>query len=235
MIELTDVTKRYGSVTALTNVNLKVNQGEVFGLLGPNGAGKSTTLRLVAGLAQPTRGLVRVAGLDPWQEGQSIRRQVGVMMDGAVLYDGLTVRENLLLFAGLYGLGAQPAEAALEQMGVANLQQRMASQLSKGQRQRVALARSILHQPRLLFLDEPTSGLDPVASAELHDHIRRLCAQGVTILLSSHDMAEVDELCSRVCLLDRGRMLACETPAALKRSHGPTLTDAFIHLTRGAR
>ncbi|MBP2017313.1 ABC-type multidrug transport system ATPase subunit [Symbiobacterium terraclitae] len=235
MILLSGVTKCYGSITALADLNLEIRAGETFGLLGPNGAGKTTTLRLVAGLARPTRGRVRVAGLDPWQNAQTIRRQMGVVLDGGLLYDGLTVLENLLLFAGLFGAPPSAAREALEQMGVADLQDRLAGQLSKGQRQRVALARAVLHGPRLLYLDEPTSGLDPMAADELHGLIRHLRSKGVTILLSSHDMAEVEALCDRVCLLSRGRMLACETPARLKEQHGPSLTDAFIQLTRGAR
>lgn len=234
MIVLTDVTKCYGSVTALSNLNLEIRGGETFGLLGPNGAGKTTTLRLVAGLARPTRGQVRVAGLDPWQNAREIRQQMGVMLDGGLLYDGLTVLENLLLFAGLFGAPLRAARDALERMGVADLQDRLAGKLSKGQRQRVALARAVLHGPRLLYLDEPTSGLDPAAAADLHGLIRTLRGQGVTILLSSHDMAEVETLCDRVCFLNRGRLVACETPARLKETHGPSLTDAFIQLTRRA-
>ncbi|MEW8978390.1 MAG: ABC transporter ATP-binding protein [Symbiobacterium sp.] len=234
MIVLTGVTKCYGSVTALSDLSLEVRTGETFGLLGPNGAGKTTTLRLVAGLARPTRGRVRVAGLDPWQNGEAIRRQMGVVLEGGLLYDGLTVLENLVLFAGLFGVPRQAALDALEQMGVADLQHRLAGRLSKGQRQRVALARAILHRPRLLYLDEPTSGLDPAAAAELHALIRSLRSQGVTILLSSHDMAEVEALCDRVGLLREGRLVACDTPARLKETHGPSLTDAFIRLTRRA-
>jgi len=234
VIVLTDVTKCYGSVTALSNLNLEIRGGETFGLLGPNGAGKTTTLRLVAGLARPTRGQVRVAGLDPWQNAREIRQQMGVMLDGGLLYDGLTVLENLLLFAGLFGAPLRAARDALERMGVADLQDRLAGKLSKGQRQRVALARAVLHGPRLLYLDEPTSGLDPAAAADLHGLIRTLRGQGVTILLSSHDMAEVETLCDRVCFLNRGRLVACETPARLKETHGPSLTDAFIQLTRRA-
>lgn len=235
MIQLINVTKRYGTVTALTDLNLKIHEGETFGLLGPNGAGKTTTLRLVAGLARPTEGQVRVAGLDPWERGDAVRRQMGVVLDGGLLYNDLTVWENLLLFAGLFGVSERAAHDALVQMGASELKNRLAGKLSKGQRQRVALARAILHGPRLLYLDEPTSGLDPLATDELHRLIRNLRSQGVTILLSSHDMAEVEALCDRVCILQRGRMVACGAPAALKAEHGPSLTDAFIQLTGRAQ
>lgn len=234
MILLENVAKRYGAVTALDGLSFAVHEGEIFGLLGPNGAGKTTVLRLVAGLARPTQGQVRVAGVDPWQNGRMVRQQMGVVLDGGLLYDGLTVWENMILFAGLFGTGARAAQNALERMGAADLRDRLAGQLSKGQRQRVALARAILHGPRLLYLDEPTSGLDPIGTDELHRLIRDLHSQGVTIVLSSHDMAEVEALCDRVCLLRQGRMIACETPAVLKEIHGPSLTDAFIQLTRGA-
>ncbi|MBY6277494.1 MAG: ABC transporter ATP-binding protein [Symbiobacterium thermophilum] len=232
VIELLHVTKRYGPVTALEDLTLEVHEGEIFGLLGPNGAGKTTTLRLVAGLARPTQGQVRVAGLDPWQRGEPVRRQMGVVLDGGLLYDSLTVRENLLLFAGLFGVREQAVRDAMVQMDIADLRDRLAGRLSKGQRQRVALARALLHGPRLLYLDEPTSGLDPLATDDLHRLIGNLRGQGITILLSSHDMAEVEALCDRVCILQRGRMIACGTPAELKARHGPSLTDAFIQLTR---
>src|SRR5690606_5080864 len=152
----------------LEDLTLEVHEGEIFGLLGPNGAGKTTTLRLVAGLARPTQGQVRVAGLDPWQRGEPVRRQMGVVLDGGLLYDSLTVRENLLLFAGLFGVREQAVRDAMVQMDIADLRDRLAGRLSKGQRQRVALARALLHGPRLLYLDEPTSGLDPLATDDLH-------------------------------------------------------------------
>nr|PZN68514.1 MAG: ABC transporter ATP-binding protein [Bacillota bacterium] len=228
VIELLHVTKRYGPVTALEDLTLEVHEGEIFGLLGPNGAGKTTTLRLVAGLARPTQGQVRVAGLDPWQRGEPVRRQMGVVLDGGLLYDSLTVRENLLLFAGLFGVREQAVRDAMVQMDIADLRDRLAGRLSKGQRQRVALARALLHGPRLLYLDEPTSGLDPLATDDLHRLIGNLRGQGITILLSSHDMAEVEALCDRVCILQRGRMIACGTPAELKPRSGHPGTDAVI-------
>jgi heme ABC exporter ATP-binding subunit CcmA len=235
MIEIRGLTKQYGPLTALRDLNLSVAPGECLGLLGPNGAGKTTTLRLLAGLARPTSGTVRVAGHDPWQEPEAVHRLIGLLPEGAALYERWTVAENLLLFAGLYGLPKARVEEALALVGAADLLHRRAGKLSKGQRQRVALARALLHNPRLLFLDEPTSGLDPVAAAHFHQLVRRLLQEGVTVILSSHDMLEVDQLCTRVAVLDRGELRACGEPAYLKAAFGgsrsATMADVFIQVT----
>jgi ABC-2 type transport system ATP-binding protein len=220
VIELDRLTKRYGPLTALDSLSLTIPPGETLGLLGPNGAGKTTTIRLLAGLAQPDGGTVRVGGLDPWTSPEAVRRQMGVLPDGAALYDRLTVIQNLRLFAGLYGVPGARVGEALTAMGIGDLGGRRVGALSKGQRQRVALARAMLHRPAVLVLDEPTAGLDPAATAAFHELIRSLKAQGVTIVLASHDKAEVDALCDRVAILDRGRLMACDVPARLKAAHG---------------
>jgi len=164
MIETTALTRRYGHLTALDSLDLKIEPGETFGLLGPNGAGKTTASRLLAGLAGPTSGTVRVGGHDPWAQPDAVGRSMGVLLDGAALYVRLTVEENLNLFAALNGLPRSAVCAAMEGTSVSDLARRPAGKLSKGQRQRVALARAILHAPALLLLDEPTSGLDPAAA-----------------------------------------------------------------------
>ncbi len=220
MISLTQVTMRYGGTVALDGVDLQVAAGETLGLLGPNGAGKTTALRLLAGMAPPFRGRVSVMGVDPWSEPDRVRTRMGVLPEGTGLFDRLTVGENLALFAGLYGLGRESVQRALDATGAAHLTGRRVGSLSKGERQRVALARAVLHDPELLILDEPTSGLDPAAAASLHQIIRDMQARGRTVVLASHDMAEVEALCDRVAILDRGRLVACDAPAALKARHG---------------
>ncbi|HWI61741.1 MAG TPA: ABC transporter ATP-binding protein [Symbiobacteriaceae bacterium] len=235
MIETNGLTKRYGPLTALDSLTLSVAPGETLGLLGPNGAGKTTTLRLLAGLTEASAGRVTVGGHDPWKEPDRVRRTMGVLPDGASLYDRLPVMENLRLFAGLYGVPLRRVTEALEETAVADLAGRPAGKLSRGQRQRVALARAILHQPRLLFLDEPTSGLDPAAAAAFHDLLKRLKAQGVTIVLSSHDMAEVDLLCDRVAILDQGRLQACDGPSRLKAAYGARTLTAAVETGAGVR
>lgn len=220
VITLTGVTKQYGKTVALDGVDLQVAPGEALGLLGPNGAGKTTTLRLLAGMAPPTRGRVQVMGVDPWTHPDRVRSRMGVLPESAGLFERLTVEQNLRLFAGLHGLGPESVARALAATGVAHLSGRRVGALSKGERQRVALARALLHEPELLILDEPTAGLDPAAAAAFHRLIRELRALGLTLVLASHDMAEVEALCDRVAILDRGRLVACDTPAALKAQHG---------------
>lgn len=220
VIHLTQVTMCYGRTVALDGVDLHVAPGETFGLLGPNGAGKTTALRLLAGMAPPARGRVRVLGADPWAEPDRVRPRMGVLPEGAGLFERLTVGQNLALFAGLFGLGRESVDRALAVTGAAHLKGRRVGNLSKGERQRAALARAVLHDPELLILDEPTSGLDPAAAAALHQIIRDMQARGRTLVLASHDMAEVEALCHRVAILDRGRLVACDSPAALKARCG---------------
>jgi ABC-2 type transport system ATP-binding protein len=233
MITMDRLTKRYGTLTALDSLSLTIEAGETVGLLGPNGAGKTTTLRLLAGLAQPSEGRVAVEGLDPWASPDAVRRRMGVLPDGAALYDRLTVAQNLALFAGLFGLSQATVTHAMEATGVADLAHRRVGALSRGQRQRVALARAILHNPAILVLDEPTAGLDPTAADSFHQLIRRLQAAGTTVILSSHDMAEVDALCHRVAVLDRGRLMAFDTPASLKSRYGRRLMTATVATEAG--
>ncbi len=235
MLDTKQLTKRYGPLTALDHLDLNVTPGETFGLLGPNGAGKTTTLRLMAGLNEPSEGTVRVGGIDPWLEPERVRKSMGVLLEGTALYERLTVRENLELFAGLHRLPLSSVGEALTKTGVNDLGDRRAGQLSKGQRQRVALARAIIHTPSLLFLDEPTSGLDPSAIAAFHDLLRELKRQGATIVLSSHDMSEVDSLCDRVAILDQGRLIACDTPARLKAAYGRRSVTAVVETAQGIR
>ncbi len=230
MIELMNLTKRYGPVTALDSLSLSIREGETFGLLGPNGAGKTTTLRLLAGLTQATSGSARVLGKDPWASPVEVRRALGVLPDGAGIYERLTVRQNLRLFAGLFAAAPERIEEVMALTGILDLKGRLAGKLSKGQRQRLALARAILHSPSILVLDEPTAGLDPIATAQFHDLLRRLSRQGTTIILSSHDMAEVEALCDRVAVLSRGQLMGCDTVANLKAAFGPTMAEVYIHL-----
>lgn len=228
VIRLTQVTMRYGKTVALDGVDLHVAPGETLGLLGPNGAGKTTALRLLAGMAPPAAGQVRVLSVDPWADPDRVRPRMGVLPEATGLFERLTVDQNLALFAGLYGLGRAHIARALAAAGAAHLPGRRVGRLSKGERQRVALARALLHEPELLILDEPTSGLDPAAAAAFHERIRELQSAGRTIVLASHDMAEVEALCDRVAILDRGRLVACDTPAALKARHSRRLVRVTV-------
>ena len=199
------LTKRFGERVAVDDVSFTVGAGEVFGFLGPNGAGKTTTVRMLATLIAPTSGTAVVAGvpLDP-ARGVELRQRIAVMTENPGLYLRLTVTENLEFFAGLYGL-ARPAERieqALEAVNLANRANDQCGSLSKGLRQRVGLARTLLNDPAIVFLDEPTSGLDPVASRDVHELIDGLRGRGVTVFLTTHRLDEAQRLCDRVAILN---------------------------------
>jgi len=203
-IEVSHLTKVFGGRTAVSDVSFSVAGGEVFGFLGPNGAGKTTTVRILATLISPTSGSAAVAGIPVGPAGAvEIRQRIAVMPESPGLYQRLTVTENLDYFARLYGLPKRQARIAeaLAAVGLANRAHDLAGSLSKGLRQRAALARSLLNDPAIMFLDEPTSGLDPVASHEVHDLIAGLRDRGVTVFLTTHRLEEAERLCDRVAIM----------------------------------
>ena len=199
------LSKRFGDRVAVSDVSFRVGAGEVFGFLGPNGAGKTTTVRMLATLIEPTSGSAQVAGLPLGPENEvEIRQRISVMPENPGLYLRLTVEENLRFFAGLYGL-RHPESRIARALEVVNLSSRAndpCGYLSKGLRQRVGLARTLLNDPQLVFLDEPTSGLDPVATHEVHNLIEGLREQGVSVFLTTHRLDEAERLCDRVAILN---------------------------------
>lgn len=210
VIETRHLTKKYGDFVAVNDLNLRVRRGEVFGVLGPNGAGKTTTILMLLGLTDPTEGEVRVLGLDPTRRPLSVKSRVGYLPDQVGFYDELTARENLIYTAKLNGLPRQEAyrriEEALAQVGLAHVADQRVGTFSRGMRQRLGVAEILMKQPQLVIMDEPTQGLDPEASREFLDFIRQLKQQGITILLSSHLLYQVQAVCDRVGLFHRGRM-----------------------------
>ena len=203
-VEVSRLTKVFGGRTAVSEVSFGVARGEVFGFLGPNGAGKTTTVRILATLISPTAGSATVAGIPVGPEGApEIRKRIAVMPESPGLYQRLTVTENLDYFARLYGLSRrqQRITEALAAVGIADRAQDLAGSLSKGLRQRAALARTLLNQPAVMFLDEPTSGLDPVATHEVHGLIAGLRDRGVTVFLTTHRLEEAERLCDRVAIM----------------------------------
>ena len=208
---------------AVDRIDLVVERGEIFGLLGPNGAGKTTTMKMLATLLIPTSGTIRVLGIDPLARPRDVRARLGAMLSGErSLYWKLTGRENLEYFAALYHVPpretAPRIERALAAVNLAARADDYVERYSTGMRQRLALARALLPDPPLVLLDEPTVGLDPQASRDLRDRVRELRAQGRTVLLTTHYMEEADQLCDRVAIIDHGRIVALDTPAALKRT-----------------
>nr|WP_246880874.1 ATP-binding cassette domain-containing protein [Chromobacterium violaceum] len=243
VIEARRLGKRFGDFRAADDISFSVRRGEVFGLLGPNGAGKSTTFKMECGLLKPSEGQALVMGLDLKASPSAARQQLGYMAQKFSLYAQLTVRRNLMFFSGVYGLAGAAQRAKVAQMervfGLSPYMDSPAGELPLGFKQRLALACAVMHEPPLLFLDEPTSGVDPVTRREFWTHINGLAEKGVTVLVTTHFMDEA-EYCDRIALVYRGRLLALDTPDALKsrvQSPGlpdPTMEDAFILLVREA-
>ena len=237
MLEVRDVTKRFGPVEALGGISFAVRQGEIVGFLGPNGAGKTTTMRLLAGIFPPTSGEVRVAGRDPQRESLACRRAVGYFPEHAPHYPELSVRGYIRFVARVRRLPrATRAEAVARVLAACGLEavaHRRVGTLSKGYRQRVGLAQALCGDPPILILDEPTTGLDPAQVVEIRDLVRGLRGSR-TVLFSSHILSEVEALCERVVVIARGRIVGEGTPAALGERLGRSrLEDIFLDLVRG--
>jgi ABC-2 type transport system ATP-binding protein len=218
VIEAHNLSKRFGQRLAVDGLSLDVEEGEVLGFLGPNGAGKTTTIRLLSGIIGPSSGSAIVAGLHPDREPEKLHEVIGLLTESAGFYDRLTARRNLEYFAGFYtGLRVDSqVEKYLKLTGLWERQRDRVGTFSKGMKQRLALARALLHEPRVLFLDEPTAGLDPEAAQDVRRMIKRLGSEGRTIFLSTHNLAEAEYLCRRIAVI-RTRLLALNTPGDLRR------------------
>ena len=217
-IELDRAGRTFGDRVALRPLDLAIPPGEIFGLLGPNGSGKTTTLRILATLIRPTSGTARILDHDVVTAAMDVRRRVGVMPEKPSLYERLTVRDNLVFWADAHALPDTRAAiaSALAFVGLEARADDRVGQLSKGWRQRVALARAIVHRPRVLLLDEPSSGLDPSAAAAMERMIRALVADGATVLMNTHRLAEAERICDRVAILRHGELLELGTPRQLR-------------------
>ena len=225
VIAIEGLHRSFGEVVALAGLTFEVYPGEIFGFLGHNGAGKTTTVRLLNGLLVPDQGRVRVLGLDPMADGPAVRRRTGVLTETPSLDERLTARENLSVYADLYGvpLGEVAGRVAglLEDFELAERAEEKVGGYSKGMKQRLALARALLHRPEVLFLDEPTAGLDPVAARHVHGMITRLSQEErSTVFMCTHNLVEAQRLCDRVAVLEHGRLVALGTPAELSRRLG---------------
>ena len=222
-----------GGVVALDALDLEIRSGEFFGLLGPNGAGKTTTLGILTTRVLPTGGEANVAGLDVVRDSVGVRRLIGVVPQRPNPDRQLTVRENLIFHASYFGIARGVAEARSQELlatfEIADRATARVDELSGGQQQRLMIARALIHDPQILFLDEPTGGLDPLARLALWETLRRIHADGRTIVLTTHYMEEADRLCERVAIIDRGTLLALDTPANLKaKAPGGTLIELTL-------
>jgi ABC-2 type transport system ATP-binding protein/sodium transport system ATP-binding protein len=242
MIHVHQLTKRFqlpggGHVLAVHNLSFSVEAGEVYGLLGPNGAGKTTTLRMLLGLLHPTSGQAAVAGYASDQAPDEVKRRVGLVSAGAGLYPGLTVREMLLFFADLYAVPLVQAKEELERLSVlldfADLLNRRCATLSTGQKQRVNLARALIHRPAVMLLDEPTLGLDVIGAQVVTEYIEHVRTQGKAVILTTHHLDEAERLCTRFGLLHHGQLVCEGTLEELRASTGcHNLIQMFLKMSQ---
>jgi ABC-2 type transport system ATP-binding protein len=221
-IEVNGLTKRFGGLVAVDHVRLSVREGELFGLLGPNGAGKTTLIRMLTTLTPPTEGSAQVAGHDVRKDAEAVRNSIGVIPQALTSDPELTAEENMEIHAKVYGVPARERKERirhlLESVDLSRFAKSLVGTFSGGMRRRLEIARGMVHSPRILFLDEPTSGLDPVSRTNVWEMIEKLQGQSaLTILLTTHYMDEADKLCERIAIVDRGKLVALDTPARLKQ------------------
>jgi ABC-2 type transport system ATP-binding protein len=239
VIQTIGLTKRFGSLVAVGDLNLTVGSGELFGFLGPNGAGKTTTVRMLVGLLQPTAGTAIVAGHDVLQEPLEVKRAVGYLAEVPYLYEKLTGSEFLRFVGGLYGLtDAESDERAERLLGLFDLEEKkdqLVQGYSRGMRQKLGLSAALLHEPQVLLLDEPLAGFDPRSAARAKEVLRELCSRGVTIMMCTHVLEIAERVCDRIGILDQGRLIAVGSMDELRQqahsAAGATLEEMFLRLT----
>jgi ABC-2 type transport system ATP-binding protein len=234
-IEVKKLTRNYNGLCAVDHISFDVESGEIFGFLGPNGAGKTTTIKLLTGQLRPTSGEAQVVGCDVVEERQELKPQIGVVFEYQNVYERLSARDNLGFYARLYGVEKKRVNDVLAQVGLMGREREKIKNYSNGMKQRLLIARALLHEPKVLFLDEPTRGLDPGVARDIRGIVEELSQEGVTVFLTTHYMEEADRLSNRVAIIDLGRIVALDAPENLKREHGDgreiTLEDVFIKLT----
>lgn len=224
-IKTVNLTKKFGSLTAVNNVNLEVEQGEIFGLLGPNGAGKSTLISMLCTILNPSSGSALIEGYDIKNEAPNVRRSIGIVFQDPSIDDKLTARENMELHADLYGVPRDVMQSRIDEvLDLVELEDRASNfvnTFSGGMRRRLEIARSLIHYPKVLFLDEPTIGLDPQSREHIWNYIRDLKKrENITIMLTTHYMEEADKLCDRIAIIDKSKIIALDTPLKLKEELG---------------
>jgi sodium transport system ATP-binding protein len=240
MIEVKKVSKRFGSITAVQDVSFRVEAGEVYGLLGENGAGKTTTMRMMATILQPTEGDIEISGFSVSREPVEVRRRIGILFGGDVgLYNRLTARENIAYFGSLYGLDQARLRERIDSLSrmldMESFIDRRVGAFSRGMKQKVAIARTLVHDPDVILLDEPTTGLDVTAANIFRRMVGRLQQEGKTILFSSHNMGEINKLCARIALIHKGRLqFAGEVGALRERLGMDDLDDIFMAVVEGS-
>jgi ABC-2 type transport system ATP-binding protein len=228
------LTYRYGQLTAVDGISFAVAEGEILGFLGPNGAGKTTTVRMLTGQSKPHGGRATLLGLDVARDTAAVQAQIGVCFEITNLYEQMSAVENLALFAQLYDAHDADLYALLGRVGLAGRERDRVATYSKGMKQRLMVARALVHQPRILFLDEPTEGLDPVSAEAIRNLVLEERARGATVFLTTHDMLEAERICDRVAFINQGRIAALDTPHSLKQSYGARVVEARVVGSDGA-
>jgi ABC-2 type transport system ATP-binding protein len=239
VIEVRDLVKKFGAFTANDHLSFDVYRGEIFGFLGANGAGKTTAIRILCGLSRPTSGRVMVAGIDASRRPEEIKKRIGYMSQRFSLYEDLTVRENIELYGGIYGMRMKELihrrEAMLQRLSFTSYGDTLIRSLPLGLRQKLSFATAVFHDPEIVFLDEPTSGVDPVTRRQFWEMIYETASQGITVFVTTHYMDEA-EYCDRITIMNEGKIVALDTPSVLRQQYGTaTVEELFVKITRPQR
>ncbi len=228
-----ELTYWYGDLVAVDHINFSVAEGEIIGFLGPNGAGKTTAVKMLTGLLKPKAGKATLLGMDVAKNVEKVQGEIGVCFESTNLYEKMGAVENLRLFARLFGIGRFDADALLRRVGLAGRERDRVESYSKGMKQRLMVARSIVNRPRVIFLDEPTAGLDPTSAESIRSIILEERERGATVFLTTHDMMEADKLSDRVAFMNQGKIVALDTPHNLKQQYGKRALKAKVSTHSG--
>jgi ABC-2 type transport system ATP-binding protein len=236
VIKVRNLVKKFGRFVANDNLSFEVYEGEIFGFLGANGAGKTTAIRILSGLSEPTSGEVMVAGFDALHQSEKIKKNIGYMCQKFSLYEDLTVKENIALYGGIYGMSKSLIKDRtgdlLDKLRFREYEDRLISDLPLGLRQKLAFSVAILHEPRIVFLDEPTGGVDPITRRQFWEMIYETATRGITVFVTTHYMDEA-EYCDRISIMSEGRIVALDTPEQLKKQYNAaTVEEVFIKIAR---
>jgi len=237
IITAENLTKKFGSFTAVDSISFYVEKGEIFGFLGANGAGKTTAIRLLCGLSTPTSGKALVAGFDVYKQTEKIKKNIGYMSQKFSLYEDLTVKENIRFYGGIYGLSdkeiIEKTDELVEELKITDSKNKLLKSLPLGWKQKLAFSVAIIHNPKIVFLDEPTGGVDPVTRRQFWNMIYEAAERGVTVFVTTHYMDEA-EYCNRITMMVDGVIAALDTPAELKKNFKVnTMHEVFVKLARG--
>ena len=238
VISAQNLTRKFGDFTAVDHISFEVGRGEIFGFLGANGAGKTTAMRMLTGLLVPTEGEATVAGFNVYSQAEQIKKEIGYMSQKFSLYEDLTVRENIRLYGGIYGLSnrviSQKSDDLIAMLDMQDLQNKKIGSLPLGWKQKLAFSVALIHEPQIVFLDEPTGGVDPITRRQFWEQIYKVAEEGTTVFVTTHYMDEA-EYCDRVSIMVDGRIDALDTPQGLKKKfNADDVEEVFVKLARGA-